>query len=350
MKSILVIEYNRCQRNQLHHILSKANYDVVLAESVNMGIELLKTVSPNMVLCSNAKAEVDGIEIYQHFVREGLGADCSFILLSDNVDFEFVEKTLEAGIDDIIPTPFSTSQLLSVVGNKLKNDTHQHITQKKEVQISEAEKEFCNFQSFVDNYKSVYYSSKQVVFREGCSQSYVYVLKHGLVKEYAVNEDGKEFIYSLYGDGDLFGHYTLFEPDRYFCSVATVKECEIVLLPIQDVQDFVLSNPLATKNLFRLMSKNIIQKKKRLLEVAYNSLSQKVAESLVYLEDKMQKDTDFKNFGIQISRDDLAALSGVATESLIRTLKDFKDQNLIDLTRYSIKILDQPRLKKLQAV
>jgi CRP-like cAMP-binding protein len=50
---------------------------------------------------------------------------------------------------------------------------------------------------------------------------------------------------------------------------------------------------------------------------------------------------------IDISRDDLATIAGTATESLIRTLSDFKNENLIDIQKGKIIITDGRLLENL---
>ena len=52
------------------------------------------------------------------------------------------------------------------------------------------------------------------------------------------------------------------------------------------------------------------------------------------------KKEDEANFVIQISREDLANLAGTATETTIRTLSDFKEENLISIEKGSISIID----------
>jgi len=52
--------------------------------------------------------------------------------------------------------------------------------------------------------------------------------------------------------------------------------------------------------------------------------------------------------GFKISREDLAAMAGVATETVSRTLTDFKDENLIDKKGSQITVLSPERLAKMK--
>lgn len=72
----------------------------------------------------------------------------------------------------------------------------------------------------------------------------------------------------------------------------------------------------------------------------------KVANALLALQDKYGE-KDAAGFAINMSRENLAAVAGTATESLIRTLSDFKEEKLIDIKDGVISIRDTNRLRKL---
>ena len=83
-----------------------------------------------------------------------------------------------------------------------------------------------------------------------------------------------------------------------------------------------------------------------MIGLAYNSLRKKVADALVRINDKYNKE-NAPEFRIDISRDNLAAIAGTATESLIRTLTDFRAEKLIDISNNCIQILNKKRLEDL---
>jgi CRP-like cAMP-binding protein len=91
------------------------------------------------------------------------------------------------------------------------------------------------------------------------------------------------------------------------------------------------------------MAKNIAEKEQQLLDIAYNSLRKRVANALITLLNKYRKN-DVDVFSIQLSREDLANIAGTATESLIRTLSDFKSEKLIDISGSKISILNEKKL------
>jgi CRP-like cAMP-binding protein len=74
-----------------------------------------------------------------------------------------------------------------------------------------------------------------------------------------------------------------------------------------------------------------------LVGMAYNSLRKKVAEALIGVY-------GIYNTTIDMSRQNLAAIAGTATESMIRTLNEFKCENLIDINDGIITIRNERRL------
>jgi CRP-like cAMP-binding protein len=99
-----------------------------------------------------------------------------------------------------------------------------------------------------------------------------------------------------------------------------------------------------SQQFIKLLAKNIAEKENQLLGIAYNSLRKKVADALMFLRNKY-KDPNTAEFSIEISRENLANIAGTATESLIRTLSDFKSEKLIEIKNGQITILNDKKLE-----
>ena len=105
------------------------------------------------------------------------------------------------------------------------------------------------------------------------------------------------------------------------------------------------SNPEVLQKFIKLLASDVAEKEEQLIRIAYNSLRRKVADALLSVH-KKYKDSADKSI-INLSRENLAAVAGTATESLIRTLTDFKAEKLIDITEGKINILDKQKLQRM---
>ena len=122
-----------------------------------------------------------------------------------------------------------------------------------------------------------------------------------------------------------------------------IDETELAIIPKEDFDSMINSNSEVTRKFIQLLAKNVSEKEEQLLAIAYNSLRKRVADALVTLQQKYQKAGQEK-FSMHISREDLANIAGTATESLIRTLSDFKTEKLIEIKDGNIIILNEKKL------
>ena len=72
----------------------------------------------------------------------------------------------------------------------------------------------------------------------------------------------------------------------------------------------------------------MVEKEEQLIKLAYNSIRKRVADALVQL---YYRGTDDSPAVISMLRDDLASIVGTTKESVIRTLSDFKSEELISI-------------------
>ena len=96
-----------------------------------------------------------------------------------------------------------------------------------------------------------------------------------------------------------------------------------------------------------MLSNEIKEREDRLLQLAYNSVRKRVAEALVMLANRYQADKS-KPFSMAITREDIASLVGTATETVIRTLSDFKEEKLVEMKGSLITVLNYDKLLKMR--
>ena len=190
------------------------------------------------------------------------------------------------------------------------------------------------------------YKKKQTVYSEGNHPNSLYYVLKGKVKAYKTNEDGKELVTTLFSPGDFLGYVALLEGTVYNDTAAALEETELAVILKEDFEQLINNNKEVSQKFIRLLAKNISIKETQLLGLAYNSLRKKVAEALIMLQKKYQQ-TKEEEFVINISRESLATIAGTATESLIRTLSDFRSEKLIDIKDGSINIINQKKLEHL---
>ena len=134
--------------------------------------------------------------------------------------------------------------------------------------------------------------------------------------------------------------------DHYNETVEATEDTTICLLPKDIVKQLLDNYTDVGQKFIKVISSNLIEKEEQLLQLAYHSVRKRMAEILIRLT-KIQKNSAEES-QIRISREDLASMAGMATETVSRTLSDFKDEGIIEKKGSVIHIIDQSKLLKMK--
>jgi CRP/FNR family transcriptional regulator, cyclic AMP receptor protein len=273
-----------------------------------------------------------------------------FIFLTAKTERSDFRKGMELGADDYITKPFTGTELLSAVEGRLnkidalREEFAPGIEGVASLMQAVSGKEA--LQRLTQDRNINRYKKKEIIFSEGNHPANLFYILKGKVKTYKVNENGKELVTELFSPGDFLGHVALLEGTVYKDTAEALEETELAVIPRDDFNELLNKNAEATKKIIQLLAGNISGKENQLLALAYNSLRRKVADALLMLQ-KKYKDGSNNNYMIDLSRENLATIAGTATESLIRTLSDFREEKLIDIRNGNIVVLDEEGLEKM---
>ena len=137
----------------------------------------------------------------------------------------------------------------------------------------------------------------------------------------------------------------MIEDKNYDDSAVVLDEAEIMQIPKEDFLQMIYGNMEVAAKFIRIITQNVKEKEERLLNLAYSSLRKRVAKALVDIHSKFN--TASTNKPLEISREDFAHYVGTATESLIRTLSDFKSEKLIEIKEGKISVINLEKLQNL---
>jgi CRP/FNR family transcriptional regulator, cyclic AMP receptor protein len=351
MKRILLIEDNDDIRENTAEILELSNYKVIVAENGKVGVEKALEHLPDLIICDIMMPGLDGYGVLHAVHKNESIKNIPFIFLTAKTERSDFRKGMELGADDYITKPFEGIELLNAVESRLKKID----LLKKDLSpgleglqtLVDLSSGNLNLKKFTEGRNINNYKKKQIIYSQGNHPLRLYYVVKGKVKTFRTNENGKELITELYADGDFIGHIALLEGTVYKDTAEAMDETEVGIIPKEDFEDLFNNNPEISKKFIQLLAKNISDKEDHLVRLAYNSLRKKVAESLIMLLDRYNRDTNETTPTLDISRENLASIAGTATESVIRTLGDFRNEKLIEINSGTIKIINKKKLETL---
>ncbi|MBP7556456.1 MAG: response regulator [Chitinophagaceae bacterium] len=349
MKKILVIEDNEDIRCNIAEILELSNYQVMSAENGKAGVMKALETLPDLIICDIMMPELDGYGVLHAIQRNETLKNTPFIFLTAKTERADQRRGMEMGADDYLTKPFDGTELLNAVSSRikkidlLKKELNADPDGVQQLLASSGLKELAaiSLDRNINRYKK-----KQIVYAEGNHPNRLYFVLKGKVKVYKANEDGKELITDLFSEGDFVGHIALLEKSAYKDSAEALENTELAIIPREDFDQLIDKNPEVARKFIQLLARNVSEKEDQLLKLAYSSLRKKVADALLMIRAKYQKNTE-ETFYIDISRENLATVAGTATESLIRTLSDFRSEKLIDIREGRIVILNHCKLENM---
>ncbi len=348
MKRILLIEDDRALRENTEELLELSGYDVTTAANGKLGIQAAKENHPDIIVCDIMMPEVDGYGVLEDLSADENTKHIPFIFLSAKTEHKEIRKGMDLGADDYLTKPFEEEDLISAVESRLAKAELLRLLGKtpQAPKVSENEMrtlhELKNF--FDDNGEIANVAQGENVYHEGSHSHKIYLILKGVVKCHAMDEDGKELITSLYRADDFLGFTSFLNNTPYQESATAMENVELAGISKEDLKIILEKNHTISLELMELLTNDITEIKAQLLQMAYSSVRKKTAQTLLQFAEIMNQKTEDP---IKISRNDLASVAGIATESLIRTLSGFKKEGLIAIEGRNIRIME---LKALQYV
>ncbi len=339
-KMILLIEDDSIVRENTAEILRLANYQVQTAENGKVGIEMATLQRPDLIICDILMPVLDGFGVLQIVLRNEELKRIPFIFMSAKTDHSDLRKGMDLGASDYITKPFEESELLSAIETRLKLrkafEVGENHDPGKEILYDDLKKYLSSQASFF------YPRGSAIYLQDNLGKDLFYIIS-GKVKTFKYNDQGKEFITSFYNEGDYFGFTPFQENKTYNENALAVKQTKLIKLSKNKVLSLISQNPVFSSNFIEILISSLENMKEHLIHMAYDSVRKKTADKLLELLPEENLDPV-----IEISRTDLASIIGIAKETLIRTLKELKEEGIIQTGKKYIRIMDLNRLKAIK--
>ena len=184
------------------------------------------------------------------------------------------------------------------------------------------------------------------IFEEGEVTNGIYCIKDGVCKLSKLSDNGKDQIVKLVKPGELLGQRSMISDEPANLSAVALEDMEVCFIPRSEVMQFFTQNNQFSMNVIRTICDDLKGADDHMVNMAQKTVRQRLAETLIYLEDTFGKNED-GSLRIQLSREELAGMIGTATESCIRLLSELNKSEYIELIGKKIKLLDKNKLKRL---
>jgi len=174
------------------------------------------------------------------------------------------------------------------------------------------------------------YEAGETIFQEGSAVKYYFQIRYGTVKLNNLLEDGKEFVHGLPFDGHCIGESYLFTNHHYAVNAIAVTNCEIIRLSKTKFLQFLFENPSLMLVINRYTADRFHF---RYMISSFLAISDPIVK-LTKLFDHLKRYFGFEeaySFLIPYTRQQIATLTGLRVETVIRYVKKMEEQKLVKI-------------------
>jgi CRP-like cAMP-binding protein len=190
------------------------------------------------------------------------------------------------------------------------------------------------------------FKRKKIIFLEDTPSGTVYMIKTGNVKTYKSMFDGREQIINILKAGDMLGFDSLYD-DKYAYTAEVIQDAELCCIQKRDLIDLLTHNPEVGLKFIKIMNRELNRAQERIRDLGVKDAREKVATLLLTLFTSKAAD---KGPGFTLSRQEISEMVGVAQETVIRILSEFKSDGVIRTEGKQIFVADPEALKRLAGV
>lgn len=164
------------------------------------------------------------------------------------------------------------------------------------------------------------------IFHEGDTSDAIYITVNGRVKIVTTSSDGKEFILTVLGAGQVFGEMGLLETAPRSASVVSITEVELLVIKLPDFEHLLNTSPGISRKLMAILSRRLRRANSKMESLAYMDVAGRLARYL--LDMALDHGQKLGNGWVVVRRpthSDIAHSIGTSRETVSRLINEFEE-------------------------
>lgn len=196
--------------------------------------------------------------------------------------------------------------------------------------------------TLVNKLRPISFRRNDMIFLKSDPGDSLYIIRSGRVKIGITNEEGKDLIINIYGQGEIFGEMSVFDGLPRSADASALTAVEALQLSRTSFEELLNEVPGLAASIIGLLSRRLRYTTEQTEMLGLFNAYKRVALKLVQLA---QPDESTGQQVVTLSQQELAAMVGLTREWLNKGLKMFADQGLVELSWGKIILLNPEALK-----
>lgn len=185
------------------------------------------------------------------------------------------------------------------------------------------------------------------LFRQGQPFQSVFAVKSGCFKSYIQPVGADEQVVGFHLPGELLGLESHLS-DSYGCSVQALENSTVCHLSLRDLEVPEALFSAFQEQVIQALTSQVAQERRQSMLAGRRSSEERLAAFLINLSERYaERGFEGHAFRLAMLRPDIASYLGLAMETVSRTLGQFRDQGLLEISGKHLRILDYPCMRSI---
>ncbi len=180
-----------------------------------------------------------------------------------------------------------------------------------------------------------HYPAKEIIFQKGDTPHFYIQISSGTVELNNYHQDGREFTLNILSEGQSIGESLLFGSQCYPMNAIAKTDCSVLKLPKTNFLELVRNNQDIAFKIFEQLSNRLFYKYIMLFNNSSADAEGKIAALMEYYKGCPIEENQY-SYHLPLTRQQIANLTGLRVETVIRTVKRMADQKLVRLKKRQI--------------
>lgn len=202
--------------------------------------------------------------------------------------------------------------------------------------LDESELELVN-----ENRYELEFNKGEIIFKQGSPLTHVACITEGLAKIYIEGLNKRNLILSFAKPVEMIGNPGMFVDYKHHFSVAAVEDTTACLVDRKIIEHLLEKNHKFACDLLKGSNMVSINNFKKFIHLTQKQMHGRIADAILFLMDEIYCRNPFL---LSVSRQDLADLTAMSKENVIRVIKVFKDQGIIKVEGNIVEVLNKKDL------
>jgi len=168
----------------------------------------------------------------------------------------------------------------------------------------------------------------EALFWEGAACQYYFQVHSGQFKWVNIGEDGKEFIQRIIEPTQCIGELPLFDGGTYAASAFAIGRSEVLRLPIEQFQEMMFEHPELQAKFLKRLAGMVRFKFFMNKEIAFDDPEKLILTVFAYFKNHRMYIDEKENL-VLLTRQQIADLTGLRVETVIRVIRNLNDKNIV---------------------